>query len=107
MPETPNSAPIEVLAPHPPVNPWHHVAEALKRNPGEWRRITGHPARNVATTNIKHGVLAAFRPAGAYEAERRDGELWLRYIGSADDLEAVKVAARSMAGVTYDDVAGC
>jgi hypothetical protein len=83
MLETPEA---ELALPEP-VDPWAHIAEGLRQVPREWRRITGHPATTVATTNITRGVLAAFRPAGCYEAVRRDGELFVRYLGTLEDID--------------------
>jgi hypothetical protein len=80
-----HEAPLEVPA---PADPWQQVAAALRQSRGEWRRVTGHPAKGVATTNITRGVLAAFRPAGEYEAMRRDGELYVRWLGTSAYLAA-------------------
>lgn len=88
MPES-HEAPLEVPTPD---DPWQRIADALRQHPHEWRRITGHPARGVATTNISRGVLAAFRPAGTYEAMRRDGELFARYLGTESE-QAERVGA--------------
>lgn len=89
MLETPEA---ELALPEP-VEPWAHIAEALRQVPRQWRRITGHPAATVATTNITRGVLAAFRPAGCYEAVRRDGELFVRYLGTeAEQADRVGAA---------------
>lgn len=86
MPETPEST-LEVLPPQPKPDPWQPIAEGLKRQPLEWRRITGNAAKTVATTNITRGVLVAFRPAGTFEAVRRDGELYARYLGTLEDID--------------------
>lgn len=91
MPET-TPGTIEVPPAPPAKSPWETVATGLKRVPGQWRRITGHPAATVATTNITRGVLAAFRPVGTFEAMRRDGELYVRYLGTEAE-QAVKVGA--------------
>lgn len=91
MPEIP-SAPLEVRPPEPAPSPWQRIAEALRQHPREWRRVTGHPAATVATTNITRGVLAPFRPAGTYEAYRREGDLFIRYLGTEAE-QARKVGA--------------
>lgn len=65
--------------PRPPrYDPWQTIAETLKRHPGIWHTIKGDAT--TATTNINDGVLAAFRPAGDYEARRIDGRLEVRYV---------------------------
>ena len=63
-------------------DPWQGVADALKATPGEWRRIAGD--LSTASTNITTGVLAAFRPAGSYEARRTVANgLEARYVAFA------------------------
>lgn len=65
--------------PRPPrLDPWLTVVEVLKHSPGQWHTI--HGDASTATTNINDGVLAAFRPAGDYEARRLGGVLEVRYI---------------------------
>lgn len=88
MPENPTEAALEVRPPEPAPSPWQRIADALRQHPLEWRRVTGHPAATVATTNITRGILAPFRPAGTYEAGRRDGELFVRYLGTPEDIDA-------------------
>lgn len=78
---------LEVLPPEPAPSPWLPIVSALKQAPMQWRRITGPAADTVAVTNITRGVLAAFRPAGCYEAVRRDGELFVRYLGTLEDID--------------------
>lgn len=65
------------------------TAAALRRAAGEWARIGLY--RNAATSGsvanqIKRGKLAAFRPAGAFEAVSRtvDGQhrVYARYVGT-------------------------
>jgi hypothetical protein len=65
--------------PRPPrYDPWQTIADTLKRHPGIWHNIAGDAS--TATTNINDGVLAAFRPAGTFEAVRRHGSLQVRYV---------------------------
>lgn len=59
------------------------VAAALRNRPGRWARL---PAATTGTAGqIKSGALRAYRPAGAFEAVRRDdgGEIrvWVRFVG--------------------------
>lgn len=86
MPETPIGT-LEVQPPPPTPDPWQPIADGLRQHPREWRRITGNAAKTVATTNITRGVLVAFRPAGTFEAVRRDGELYARYLGTLEDID--------------------
>lgn len=90
----PESTPevLEVLPPEPAPSPWAPIAEALKQDPMQWRRITGPAAETVATTNITRGVLAPFRPAGTYEARRTEGALLIRYLGTEAE-QAQRVGA--------------
>lgn len=88
MPETPDIGTLEVTAPPPVPTFWERAAEALRQTPGQWRRLTGLPTETVATTNITRGVLAAFRPAGSFEAVRRDGDLFVIYLGDPAELNA-------------------
>jgi len=65
--------------PRPPrYDPWASIAETLKRHPGVWHTIRDD--QTTATTNINDGVLAAFRPAGDFEARRIGGILEVRAI---------------------------
>lgn len=80
-----HEAPLEVPTPD---DPWQRIAEQLRQCRGQYRRITGERAATVATTNITRGVLAAFRPAGEFEAMRREGELYVRWLGTSAYLEA-------------------
>lgn len=86
MPETPMGD-LTVAPSPPPPSPWQGIANALRQHPMQWRRITGHPASTVATTNITRGVLAPFRPVGTFEAVRREGDLFIRYLGSLEDID--------------------
>lgn len=97
MPETPPDA-LEVQPSPPAPSPWQPIADGLRQHPGEWRRITGHPAATVATTNITRGVLAPFRPAGTFEARRTEGNLLIRYLGTEAE-QARKVGALLERGI--------
>jgi hypothetical protein len=65
------------------------LAAALMGSPGEWARVgvygTAEVSRSTAT-HIKKGRIAAFTPAGAFEAVARtvDGEhrVYARFVGT-------------------------
>lgn len=65
-------------------------ARELKKNPGRWAVLS---ERGSATTahQIRNGRLAAYRPAGAFEATTRGvdrsgaGRIHVRYVGEASD----------------------
>ncbi|MEU5683635.1 hypothetical protein DEJ48_36885 [Streptomyces venezuelae] len=64
----------------------YETAAALRDRPGEWAHVDTHPNSNRASNQahrIRTGKLAAFRPAGAFEATIR-----------TDDDEAIDVYAR-------------
>ncbi|MEV0370529.1 hypothetical protein AB0I10_11965 [Streptomyces sp. NPDC050636] len=66
-----------------------NTADALRARRGDWAHIDTHDNINRASNQshrIRRGKLAAFRPAGAFEAKAistKDGtaEVWARYIG--------------------------
>ena len=70
----------------------HLVAETLKSNPDAWAKVgkyrTVNSSASVAS-HIRGGLLAAYAPAGTFEAVARtvDGEYWVyaRYIGEGND----------------------
>lgn len=78
---------IEFSVPPAQLNrkPWKNVAAKLRARPGEW----AHIGRELSTyvTQINQGSLAAFRPAGSFEATCRNvgpdrrADLWVRYVG--------------------------
>jgi hypothetical protein len=51
---------------------WHHEARLARRSqlqsPGAWRQVPGTYTRAVAA-HIRSGRIAAFRPAGSFEAK--------------------------------------
>lgn len=66
------------------------IAEGLRALPGQWGEVGNYEwlgsAQN-ASRAIRQGLLPAYRPAGAFEAEiRRDAEgdahVWARYVGA-------------------------
>ncbi len=64
------------------------AAEMLRARPGQWARVQKRDKRAHAATaayQINRGLLAAFRPAGSFEAASRtvDGEylVYARYVG--------------------------
>jgi hypothetical protein len=71
----------------------YHTAQALRERPGEWAHIDSHPNLNRATNQghrIRTGKIAAFRPAGTFEAQPRstgDGtaDVYARYIGAKSE----------------------
>lgn len=78
---------------------WEAEADALRAQPGRWGIVTvkdpaagiiaGHGTSGyVMATNIRNGRLAAFRPAGTFEATGRrqaDGtvKVYARYVGES------------------------
>jgi hypothetical protein len=63
---------------------WAAEAAELRAHPGEWRMLVKRDTRTGAYTcasQINRGVLTSFRPAGDFEAHRRDREVWVRYLG--------------------------
>lgn len=71
-------------------HPWHDIAEALKANPGQWA-LCLRGIHSSYASQIKHGKLTAFQPAGAFEARsvstlpqengKRAHDLYVRYVG--------------------------
>lgn len=62
------------------------IAQALKENKGRWAKIVDGSRNTSLVAQIKQGKIAAFEPAGAFEATGRrsdDGDLavWARYVG--------------------------
>lgn len=64
------------------------ITAKLRKRPGEWARIgTYGSGASMSSTayHIRHAGIAAYTPAGAYEATGRtvDGKhaVWARYIG--------------------------
>jgi hypothetical protein len=63
------------------------IAEALKNKPGEWAMIGTYPnARSSGQIAyaIRQASLVAYRPAGAFEAVGRRGQVFARYVGETD-----------------------
>ncbi|WP_030566008.1 hypothetical protein [Streptomyces aureocirculatus] len=67
----------------------HETAKVLRDRPTEWAHVDTHPNSNRASNQahrIRTGKLAAFRPAGAFEATIRNDheetfDVYARYIG--------------------------
>lgn len=59
---------------------WGPLAEALRANPSRWAMLAYGLAPQLAH-EIQAGVLAPFRPAGAFEAVTRQGTIYARYVG--------------------------
>lgn len=62
------------------------VAAKLRRRPGEWAHIGSYSTTLSATAiayQIRNGRLAAYTPAGHYEAVARTegNRVWARYVG--------------------------
>lgn len=76
----------------------HQTAEALRARPLDWAHVDWHPNINRASNQghrIRTGKLAAFRPAGAFEAQvRSDGEeaadVYARYVGEPAEQKATE-----------------
>lgn len=71
-----------------PANVKHSdVAEFLDANPGQWVKVkvceTVTQAGSLAS-NIRHGRLRAFQPAGKYEVVTRKEAVYARLAESAD-----------------------
>lgn len=49
---------------------WEEIAAELREHPGDWARVVAG-ANSPYGTHIARGTLAAFRPAGAFEATTR------------------------------------
>jgi hypothetical protein len=62
---------------------WRDEAAELRDRPGEWAVVATMPSNRAAamTANIRLGKLAAFRPAGTFEATKRGEDVWVRYVG--------------------------
>jgi hypothetical protein len=64
---------------------WTKIAERLRRMPGDWQLVGRHSASQI--TRIKSGKLAAFRPAGSFDAVGRDKgargriDVYVRFVG--------------------------
>ena len=52
----------------------------LRENPGRWAVYPGGQSPSMVAV-ISHARTAAFRPAGAFEAVRRQGVVYVRYVG--------------------------
>lgn len=57
----------------------HAIADALRSEPGRWAMLPDLP--NSISTSIRSGTHAAYRPAGAFDAAVRQGNLYVRYVG--------------------------
>ena len=73
---------------------WAEVAAILRDNPGQWAKV--HTGRAYAT-QIVRGLVAGFKPYGAFEAVARETEeskaakgrdrsfdTWARFVGLPD-----------------------
>jgi superfamily II DNA or RNA helicase len=71
---------------------WQPIADQLRQRPGEWARVKRAIAGSY-TSQISHGLLVSFAPAGTFEATWRKledatadrrypiGDLYVRYVG--------------------------
>ncbi len=61
------------------------IASQLRRRAGEWALVAENPGNSSLAGHIKSASIAAYRPAGAYEAVTRtvDGvvRIYARYVG--------------------------
>lgn len=63
------------------------IAVVLKSKPGEWARVGDYDSARISSQMayvIRTGRLAAYAPAGSFEAVGRLGEVWARYVGEPD-----------------------
>lgn len=63
---------------------WLAEASELGARPGEWGLLKEGLGENSAgsmASNIKLGILRAFRPAGSFEAMQRKGGVYARFVG--------------------------
>lgn len=64
------------------------IALALRERPGEWAAIATGSVQTGLVTQIRTGFVAAYRPAGSFEAVRRtvDGRptVYARYLGEPE-----------------------
>lgn len=65
---------------------WPEIADSLRERPDVWHRVLGRWTNHASPIN--RGALAAFRPAGAFEARTRDYELEIRYVGEVEAVES-------------------
>ncbi|MGD7788179.1 hypothetical protein ACQCX2_07625 [Propionibacteriaceae bacterium Y1700] len=65
---------------------WRDVASALTARPGEWAKVPGEYYQSVVS-HVRQGRLAAFQPAGSFEATGRTIKgtgkytIYARYVG--------------------------
>lgn len=75
-------------APIDPSAHWAHEAAQLRAHPGRWRdvRYCNDPeSAKYMARDVRNGALAAFRPAGAYEACSRGAVVKARYIATTTE----------------------
>lgn len=67
------------------------LAEALRQNTGGWAPFPKQYKTSGAASNtqyrIRQGMLAAFRPAGHFDAVVRQGVLYVRHVGDLGPSE--------------------
>lgn len=64
----------------PADNKWTRCANALREHPGVEALLDVTSANPSTDANrINHGVLAAFRPAGHFQARVVGGQIWAKY----------------------------
>lgn len=68
------------------------IAEELRRRPGRWAAIAAGSVQTGLVTQIRTGIVAAYRPAGSFEAVRRtvDGRatVYARYLGEPEGVSS-------------------
>lgn len=60
------------------------IAEHMRQNPGTWIKVRTAPTLNAASAasqQIKNGVRAAFRPAGAFDSYTQGLDVIAAYVG--------------------------
>ncbi|GAA0550089.1 hypothetical protein GCM10010172_35210 [Paractinoplanes ferrugineus] len=76
----------------PPSPAWQEVADQLRQRCGEWALVVENAGATPSlATRIRNGEMAAFRPAGDFEAasRQRAGEpakVYVRYLGDGGDV---------------------
>ena len=62
----------------------HAIADALRSHPGEWALIltsSTTATAGVMASHMRNGHMAAYTPAGAFEATSRGKNVYARYVG--------------------------
>jgi len=63
-------------------------AAAMRERPGEWGEVGTYGSESSAASmarTIRTGQVAAWKPAGAFEATSRGCVVYARYVGESDE----------------------